>query len=78
MDLNKSHDVYKFSANTDLNKGAHKREIIQAPALQNFQYMVKTKSQFKKKKKKHIQIKARLPLALLTWIIPSILMGLFE
>lgn len=50
MDLNKSHDVYKFSANTDLNKGAHKREIIQAPALQNFQYMVKTKSQFKKKK----------------------------
>lgn len=64
MDLNKSHDVYKFSANTDLNKGAHKREIIQAPALQNFQYMVKTKSQFKKKK--HIQIKARLPLALLT------------
>lgn len=76
MDLNKSHDVYKFSANTDLNKGAHKREIIQAPALQNFQYMVKTKSQFKKKK--HIQIKARLPLALLTWIIPSILMGLFE
>lgn len=52
MDLNKSHDVYKFSANTDLNKGAHKREIIQAPALQNFQYMVKTKSQFKKKKKK--------------------------
>lgn len=66
MDLNKSHDVYKFSANTDLNKGAHKREIIQAPALQNFQYMVKTKSQFKKKKKKNIQIKARLPLALLT------------
>lgn len=57
MDLNKSHDVYKFSANTDLNKGAHKREIIQAPALQNFQYMVKTKSQFKKKKKKTSKLK---------------------
>lgn len=57
MDLNKSHDVYKFSANTDLNKGAHKREIIQAPALQNFQYMVKTKSQLKKKKKNTSKLK---------------------
>lgn len=29
-------------------------------------------------KKKIIQIKSQLPLALLTWIIPLILMGLFE